>query len=204
MLNEIKKTAAWIKEATADFTPEVGIILGTGLGDFGDIYRMVKSNLQAKEESLEFVAVAMPLQDQLVYVTCTKNANTLNVKYTLAQGNIDIWQNEKYVVYDAQNQYYDMNIDERIVKVPALENVVSLNRDVERDFVANNYMNLRYEYENNTTGEQKDSYLSNYGKFLLENGFSQGKNEKEFLNGIVKISIMNDYSFSITITKDFN
>ena len=36
MLNEIKKTAAWIKEATAGFTPEVGIILGTGLGDFGD------------------------------------------------------------------------------------------------------------------------------------------------------------------------
>ncbi len=36
MLEEIKKTAAWIKAQTADFKPEVGIILGTGLGDFGD------------------------------------------------------------------------------------------------------------------------------------------------------------------------
>ena len=29
MLEEIKKTAAWIKAQTHDFTPEVGIILGT-------------------------------------------------------------------------------------------------------------------------------------------------------------------------------
>ncbi len=36
MLEEIKKTAAWIKAETENFTPEVGIILGTGLGDFGD------------------------------------------------------------------------------------------------------------------------------------------------------------------------
>ena len=36
MLDEIKKTAAWIRQATNGFTPEVGIILGTGLGDFGD------------------------------------------------------------------------------------------------------------------------------------------------------------------------
>ena len=36
MLEAIKQTAAWIKAATNDFTPEVGIILGTGLGDFGD------------------------------------------------------------------------------------------------------------------------------------------------------------------------
>ncbi len=36
MFEEIKKTAAWIREATGGFTPEVGIILGTGLGDFGD------------------------------------------------------------------------------------------------------------------------------------------------------------------------
>ena len=36
MLEEIKKTAAWIKAQTHDFTPEVGIILGTGLGDFAD------------------------------------------------------------------------------------------------------------------------------------------------------------------------
>ncbi len=36
MLEEIKKTVAWIREATGGFTPEVGIILGTGLGDFGD------------------------------------------------------------------------------------------------------------------------------------------------------------------------
>ncbi len=36
MLEAIKKTAAWIKQATDNFTPEVGIILGTGLGDFGE------------------------------------------------------------------------------------------------------------------------------------------------------------------------
>ena len=36
MLEEIKKTAAWIRTATNDFAPEVGIILGTGLGDFGE------------------------------------------------------------------------------------------------------------------------------------------------------------------------
>ncbi len=36
MLEEIKKTAAWIKAQTHDFSPEVGIILGTGLGDFAD------------------------------------------------------------------------------------------------------------------------------------------------------------------------
>ncbi len=36
MLEQIKQTAAWIKEQTAGFRPEVGVILGTGLGDFGD------------------------------------------------------------------------------------------------------------------------------------------------------------------------
>ncbi len=36
MLEEIKKTAAFIKNATGDFKPEVGIILGTGLGGFAD------------------------------------------------------------------------------------------------------------------------------------------------------------------------
>lgn len=36
MSEEIKKTAAWIKEQTADFRPEVGVILGTGLGDFAE------------------------------------------------------------------------------------------------------------------------------------------------------------------------
>ncbi len=36
LLEEIKKTAQWIKEQTHDFRPEVGIILGTGLGEFGD------------------------------------------------------------------------------------------------------------------------------------------------------------------------
>ncbi len=42
MLEEIKRTAAWIKEQTNDFRPEVGIILGTGLGDFGDRIDAVK------------------------------------------------------------------------------------------------------------------------------------------------------------------
>ncbi len=42
MLEEIKRTAAWIKEQTNDFRPEVGIILGTGLGDFGDQIDAVK------------------------------------------------------------------------------------------------------------------------------------------------------------------
>ncbi len=36
MLEEIKKTAAWISKQIGGFTPEVGIILGTGLGDFGE------------------------------------------------------------------------------------------------------------------------------------------------------------------------
>ena len=36
MLEEIKKTATYIKAQTNNFTPEVGIILGTGLGGFAD------------------------------------------------------------------------------------------------------------------------------------------------------------------------
>ncbi len=36
MLEEIKKTAAWIQAQTAGFRPEVGIVLGTGLGDFAE------------------------------------------------------------------------------------------------------------------------------------------------------------------------
>ena len=36
MLEEIKQTAAWIKAQTHDFAPEVGIVLGTGLGDFAE------------------------------------------------------------------------------------------------------------------------------------------------------------------------
>ena len=36
MLEEIKRTAAFIKEHTGDFAPEVGIVLGTGLGGFAD------------------------------------------------------------------------------------------------------------------------------------------------------------------------
>ena len=36
MLDAIKKSAAFIAEQTEDFRPEVGIILGTGLGDFAD------------------------------------------------------------------------------------------------------------------------------------------------------------------------
>ena len=36
MSEEIKKTAAWIETQTAGFRPEVGIILGTGLGDFAE------------------------------------------------------------------------------------------------------------------------------------------------------------------------
>ena len=36
MLEEIKRTAAFIKAHTENFTPEVGIVLGTGLGGFAD------------------------------------------------------------------------------------------------------------------------------------------------------------------------
>jgi len=36
MSEEIKKTADWIKERTAGFRPEAGVILGTGLGDFAE------------------------------------------------------------------------------------------------------------------------------------------------------------------------
>ena len=36
MLDAIKKSAAFIAEQTENFRPEVGIILGTGLGDFAD------------------------------------------------------------------------------------------------------------------------------------------------------------------------
>ena len=36
MLEEIKKTAAFIDAATDSFAPEVGVILGTGLGGFAD------------------------------------------------------------------------------------------------------------------------------------------------------------------------
>ncbi len=36
MLEEIKRTAAFIRERIGDFEPEVGIILGTGLGSFAD------------------------------------------------------------------------------------------------------------------------------------------------------------------------
>ena len=36
MLEEIKRTAAFIKEHTENYAPEVGIVLGTGLGGFAD------------------------------------------------------------------------------------------------------------------------------------------------------------------------
>ena len=36
MLEEIKNTAAWIREQTSGFRPEIGIVLGTGLGDFAE------------------------------------------------------------------------------------------------------------------------------------------------------------------------
>lgn len=36
MLEEIKKTAEWIRARIGDFRPVAGIILGTGLGDFGE------------------------------------------------------------------------------------------------------------------------------------------------------------------------
>lgn len=36
MLEEIKKTAAFVKTRIGDFEPEVGVILGTGLGGFAD------------------------------------------------------------------------------------------------------------------------------------------------------------------------
>ena len=39
MLEEIKKTAAFIDAATDSFAPEVGVILGTGTWDKGDVYR---------------------------------------------------------------------------------------------------------------------------------------------------------------------
>ena len=48
MLNEIKKSAAYIAAQTEDFRPEVGIILGTGLGDFAD-HIEVKYSLEYKD-----------------------------------------------------------------------------------------------------------------------------------------------------------
>lgn len=48
MLNEIKKSAAFIAAQTEDFRPEVGIILGTGLGDFADNIE-VKYSLEYKD-----------------------------------------------------------------------------------------------------------------------------------------------------------
>ena len=48
MLNEIKKSAEFIKAQTEDFRPEVGIILGTGLGDFADNIE-VKYSLEYKD-----------------------------------------------------------------------------------------------------------------------------------------------------------
>ena len=48
MLEEIKKTAAFIGDHTADYRPEVGIILGTGLGDFADTIR-VEHTLEYKD-----------------------------------------------------------------------------------------------------------------------------------------------------------
>ena len=36
MLNQILETAAFIRAKVGQFTPEVGIVLGTGLGDFAD------------------------------------------------------------------------------------------------------------------------------------------------------------------------
>ncbi len=36
MLERIKKTAAFLREKTVDYNPVVGIVLGTGLGDFAD------------------------------------------------------------------------------------------------------------------------------------------------------------------------
>ena len=48
MLNAIKKSAEFIAAQTEDFRPEVGIILGTGLGDFADNIE-VKYSLEYKD-----------------------------------------------------------------------------------------------------------------------------------------------------------
>lgn len=48
MLEEIKRTAAFIGSATENFKPRVGIILGTGLGDFADRID-VKYSLEYKD-----------------------------------------------------------------------------------------------------------------------------------------------------------
>ena len=48
MLNEIKKSAAYVAAQTENFNPEVGIILGTGLGDFADNIE-VKYSLEYKD-----------------------------------------------------------------------------------------------------------------------------------------------------------
>jgi len=199
---EISEKELLIKYDAVSFDKELLSAYATLLEDYG--YRLLRSNLESEEDNSEWVAVSSIDKEKLVYVECKKNSEAVSIKYSLEQGDIEVWEEEKYFVYDAKNQYYDVVIDDRNVKVLALENVVQLTRDTKRDFTANNYVNLYYEYDEHTTGEQKDAYLDNYGKFLLENGFSQGKNEKEFSNGIVKISIMNDFNFSITITKQYN
>ena len=48
MLNQILETAAFIRAKVGQFTPEVGIILGTGLGDFADNIE-VKYAIEYKE-----------------------------------------------------------------------------------------------------------------------------------------------------------
>lgn len=165
-------------------------------------YRNIKNDF-ANNDVGEFIQVISTKENELIYVTCKKNEENVTIEYEVKNGQIEVMTEEKFLVYNDDIKYYDFKIDDKNVKVPSLENVVDL--ELQDDKVYENWFrDLKYKYVDNTTSEQKESYLNRYTNVLLENGFYQGKDKREYHNGMVSITIRNDYSFNINISKYYN
>lgn len=154
------------------------------------------------EENGEFIQVLSPENDKLIYVTCERNADVVSVKYNLEQGSIEKFEDEKFFVNDLRYQYYDVKIDNKIVKIPSVTNIADLRMDTDRNFEIGNNTSLYHGYEQGTASEQKEGYLNKYGDLLLDNGFVQGENKREYYNNFAKIKIENDRWFNVYIRKN--
>jgi len=165
-------------------------------------YRVIKDNFVAEENKAEFVVVSWAGEEKISYIKVISNNKEVSITYSVTPGKLEVIKPEKFIFYDLEKQYYDITIDDQLIKVPSLDNVVKLTRDNDSDFIAQNYMWIRYNYDEHTTSEQKKAYLKKYGEFLIENGYSQGKNERQFVNGVVKVDLDDGYAFYVTISKD--
>lgn len=163
-------------------------------------YRSLKNEWE--EENGEFIQVLSAGENKLIYVICEKNTDVVSIKYNLEEGSIEIFEDEKFFVNDARNEYYDVKIDDKTVKIPSVKNIADLTMDTDISFEFTNHINLYHRYAQGTTSEQKEGYLNKYGNLLLDNGFVQGENKREYHNNFIKIKIENDRWFHVYISKN--